>query len=133
MDSSKIHFILKLVLTIILIQTLFYKLTASPQSIYIFKKLHIEPFGRIFSGIIELICPFLLFIDRTKFYASLLILINMTIALLSHLCILGIVIINDGGVLYILACICFTISAYFSLLYKNDLIKDYNQFKKTFL
>ncbi|MFK7000840.1 DoxX family protein [Flavobacterium oreochromis] len=133
MDSSKIHFILKLILAIILLQTLFFKFTANPESIYIFKKLNIEPFGRIFTGIIELISSVLLFFNRTRFYASLLILGTMTIALLSHLSILGLEIIDDGGILYILACISFTISSYLSLLYKNDFIKNFNQFKNTFL
>ena len=40
---------------IILAQTLFFKFTAAPESVAIFTKLYVEPFGRIVAGIMELI------------------------------------------------------------------------------
>lgn len=129
MNNSKINFVLKVILAIILLQTLFYKFTASPESVYIFTKLNAEPVGRISSGIIELITSFLLFFNRTKFYASIMILGTMAVALLSHIFVLGIEIMNDGGTLFILGCICFILSTYFSLLYKNDFINDIQQLK----
>ena len=38
-----------------LAQTLFFKFTAAPESVYIFSTLGVEPWGRIDSGIIELV------------------------------------------------------------------------------
>lgn len=122
-------FILKLALAAILLQTLFFKFTASPESVYIFSKLDVEPVGRFFSAIIELIASFLLFYHRTKFYASVVIFATMTVALLSHLFILGIEIMGDGGILFALACSCFLISGAFALLYKNDFLADVKRFK----
>lgn len=131
MKSINLPLVLKVVLAIILLQTLFFKFTASPESVYIFSKLNIEPYGRIGSGIIELFASFLLFFKRTKFYASMVIFGTMAVALLSHLFVLGIEIMNDGGTLFLLACVCFLISGYLILKYKNDFIKDINQFKLT--
>ncbi|MDI9312955.1 MAG: hypothetical protein QM535_22280 [Limnohabitans sp.] len=129
MKNSKINFVLKIALAIILLQTLFYKFTASPESVYIFSKLNAEPLGRISSGIVELFTSFLLFFNRTKFYASVVILCTMLVALFSHIFVLGIEIMNDGGTLFILGCICFILSAYFSILYKDDFINNIHQLK----
>jgi putative oxidoreductase len=131
MKTINLQLILKVILAIILLQTLFFKFTASPESVYIFTKLDAEPFGRISSGIIELIASFLLFFKRTKFYAAITIFGTMAVALLSHLFVLGIEIMNDGGTLFLLACVCFFTSGYLAFKYKNDFIKDSNQFKPT--
>lgn len=129
MKSINLQLILKIALAIILLQTLFFKFTASPESIYIFSKLNVEPYGRIGSGIIELFASFLLFFKRTKFYASLTVLGTMLGAIVSHLAVLGIEIMNDGGTLFFLACVCFFISGYLVFRYKNDFINDINQLK----
>lgn len=131
MKTINVQLILKIILAFILLQTLFFKFTASPESVYIFTKLDAEPFGRISSGIIELCASFLLFFRRTKFYAAGIVFGTMTVAILSHLFVLGIEIRNDGGTLFILACICFAISGYFVWKYKNDFIKNTNPFKPT--
>ncbi len=55
MMKNFINWALRLVPAIILLQTLFFKFTAHPDSVAIFSKLHAEPFGRIFSGVLELI------------------------------------------------------------------------------
>ena len=46
---------LRIVATLIMLQTLFFKFSAAPESVYIFSKLGLEPWGRIGSGIVELI------------------------------------------------------------------------------
>lgn len=130
MKTINLQLILKIVLAVILLQTLFFKFTASPESVYIFSKLNAEPYGRIGSGIIELFASFFLFFNRTKFYASVTVLSTMLVALLSHILVLGIEIMNDGGTLFLLACICFLISSYFAYSYKNDFINDLRQLKK---
>lgn len=130
MKTINLQLVLKIALAIILVQTLFFKFTASQESVYIFSKLNVEPYGRIGSGIIELFASFLLFFKRTKFYASLTVLGTMLGAIVSHLTVLGIEVMNDGGMLFLLASVCFFISAYLVFLYKNDFINDFNQLKK---
>jgi hypothetical protein len=50
---------------VILGQTLFFKFTGAPESKYIFTTLGIEPWGRIGTGILELITVVLLLSPRT--------------------------------------------------------------------
>ncbi len=99
--------IIKLVAVVILIQTLYFKFTGAEESIYIFTTLGIEPFGRIGSGIVELIASILILIPRTTLLGALLGLGTMLGAIFSHLFILGIEVKNDGGTLFILAIITF--------------------------
>jgi hypothetical protein len=88
---------------IILLQTLYFKFTAQPESIYIFSKLGIEPYGRIGSGIFELITAILLLMPKTRIIGSVLGLGVISGAIISHLFILGIEVQNDHGELFILA------------------------------
>ena len=92
---------------IILLQTLFYKFSAHPDSVYIFTTLGIEPFGRIGSGILELITGVLLLSRRTSLYGAILGLGIISGAILSHLLVLGINVNNDGGNLFFLALVVF--------------------------
>lgn len=88
---------------VILLQTLWFKFTAAPESVYIFTTLGMEPWGRIGSGIAELIAAVLLIIPRTSWLGAGLSLGIMGGALLSHLSVLGIVVMDDGGTLFVLA------------------------------
>ena len=97
--------IVKLLVVVILVQTLYFKFTGAEESIYIFTKLGIEPFGRIGSGIVELIASILILIPRTTLLGALLGLGTMLGAIFSHLFVLGIEVKNDGGELFILAII----------------------------
>ncbi|MFY7739424.1 MAG: DoxX family membrane protein [Flavobacterium sp.] len=99
--------IVKLVAVVILVQTLYFKFTGAEESVYIFSTLGVEPFGRIGSGIVELIASILILIPRTTFLGALLGLGTMLGAIFSHLFILGIEVKNDGGTLFILAIITF--------------------------
>ena len=94
---------LKIAISAILLQTLYFKFTASAESVYIFSTLGLEPFGRIGIGIMELIAAILLFPKRTSFYGAMLAAGLMAGALFSHLTKLGIEVMNDGGELFILA------------------------------
>lgn len=113
--------IIKLIVAIILLQTLYFKFSGSPESVYIFEKLGIEPYGRIGSGIIELIASIFLFINKTKFYAAIMATGTMLVAILSHLFILGIEVMHDGGTLFILAAVTFVLSGILSVIYISDL------------
>lgn len=116
MKNLNLIFVLKVIVALILLQTLFYKFTAHPDSVYIFSTLGAEPFGRIGSGVIELIASILLFIKKTTLYAAATAMGTMMVAILSHLTILGIEVHNDGGTLFSLALITFVCSAI--LVYK---------------
>lgn len=123
MKKSYLLTALKITIAVILLQTLFYKFSASEESVYIFSKLGVEPYGRIGSGIVELIASILLFVDKTKFYAALLAMGTMFGAIVSHLFVLGIEVMHDGGLLFTLACITFVCSAIVAYVYKNDVLK----------
>lgn len=88
---------------VILLQTLFFKFTAAPESVYIFSKVGLEPWGRIGSGIAELTAAILILIPATTWLGAGLALAVMLGAIFSHLTVLGIVVMNDGGLLFCLA------------------------------
>ena len=97
--------IVKLIAVVILVQTLYFKFTAADESVYIFSTLGIEPFGRIGSGIVELIASILILIPRTTLLGALMGAGTMLGAIVSHLLVLGIEVKNDGGELFTLAII----------------------------
>lgn len=98
-----IFWIARLAAAIIMLQTLYFKFTGQPESIYIFSTLGIEPWGRYGSGIVELIASFLILIPATSWIGAALGLGVMLGAIVSHLTLLGIVVQDDGGYLFILA------------------------------
>ena len=87
----------------ILIQTLFYKFSAHPDSVLLFSSLGVEPAGRIGLGVIELIVAILLVVPETLKYGIVLGLSIMAGAIGSHLFVLGIEFNDDGGRLFFLA------------------------------
>ena len=99
--------ILRIAAAVILLQTLYFKFTAAPESVYIFSTLGIEPYGRIGSGIAELIASVLILIPRTTLLGAILGMGVMAGAILSHLLFLGIEVQSDGGTLFVLAIITF--------------------------
>ena len=121
MKANILPWILRLIAAAILIQTLFFKFTAAPESVYIFTTLGMEPFGRIGSGVAELIAAILLLIPRTTFLGAFLSCGVMLGAIASHVLILGYEVQNDGGTLFILALITFICSAALVFIYKNQI------------
>lgn len=109
--KPKVIFILKLAVAIILIQTLRFKLTAHPDSVYIFSKVGLEPVGRIGIGILELIAGVLILIRKTSWFGAAMTLGIIGGAIMMHLTQLGIVVNNDGGVLFTTAVVVFVMSA----------------------
>ena len=106
-----LSWLLRLTAAIILLQTLFFKFTAAPESVYIFTKVGAEPWGRLGSGIVELIAAALLLTPRFNWLGSLIALGVMAGAILSHLTVLGIEVQGDKGLLFALALIVFIASA----------------------
>jgi len=102
---------------IILLQTLFFKFTAAPESVYIFTKIGAEPWGRIGSGIVELIAAVLLLMPRFVWAGAFLAFGVMAGAIVSHLTVLGIEVQGDKGLLFALALTVFVTSAV--VLYLN--------------
>lgn len=101
--KSKIILLLRIVAAIILLQTLFFKFTGAEESKFIFSSLGAEPAGRILSGVIELIASILLLVPSTQIIGAVISIGVMLGAVLSHLFVLGIVVQNDGGLLFSLA------------------------------
>jgi putative oxidoreductase len=104
--------ICRVVAALILVQTLFFKFTGAPESVYIFTKVGAEPFGRIGSGLVELIAAILLFVPRFTWLGAGLACGVMFGAIGSHLTILGIEVKGDGGLLFGMACVVFLCSLF---------------------
>lgn len=96
---------LRILAAAIMLQTLYFKFTAAEESVYIFSALHLEPWGRIGTGVMELIASVLVLLPRTVVIGALLSVGIMAGAVLSHLFILGISVQHDGGQLFIYALI----------------------------
>src|SRR5262245_175833 len=100
---NTLSWILRLVVAGILLQTLYFKFTGAPESKYIFETLGAEPWGRIASGVVELIASILLLLPATAGIGAVLALGVMAGAIVSHLTKLGIEVQGDGGLLFGLA------------------------------
>ena len=115
--------ILKLVIAIILLQTLFFKFSGAQESIDLFTKIagKNEAFMRIGTGVLELTASFLLFIPKKTWMGAILTFGLMSGAILSHLTIIGIEHHNDGGALFFSALIAFIAAGILLFLYRKEL------------
>ena len=114
--------VLRLIAAIIMLQTLFFKFTASEESVYIFSTVGMEPWGRIGSGVVELIASVLILFPKTIWMGALLGLGVMSGAIFFHLSKLGIVVKNDGGQLFIYALMVFLCCFALLIIYRNDML-----------
>lgn len=108
--QNVVSWVLQLVVAVILLQTLFFKFSGAAESVYIFSTLGAEPWGRLGSGLVELIASLLLLIPRTVTLGALLALGTISGAILAHLTRLGIRLtaVGDNGELFALAlAVCF--------------------------
>lgn len=119
--STVASWVLQLVVAVILLQTLFFKFTAAPESVYIFSTLGIEPWGRIGSGVAELIAAILLLVPATVTVGAALALMVIVGAIVSHLTVLGIEVQGDGGLLFFLALTVFVASAVILVLRRGEI------------
>jgi putative oxidoreductase len=125
----------RIVAAIILLQTLFFKFTAAPESIYIFTKLGIfvhsyfppasvgavEVSARIGSGIMELIAAVLLLTTRFVWAGAVLAMAATGGAIVSHVTFLGIEVQGDKGLLFFLAIAVFVTSAIALFLHRTQI------------
>lgn len=107
-----ILWIVRIVVAVILLQTLFFKFTGAPESVYIFKTVGQEPWGRYGSGVVELIAAILILTPRGVAIGAALSLGVISGAIFFHLTKLGIVVQDDGGLLFGLALVVWTSSAF---------------------
>jgi putative oxidoreductase len=98
-----LDWIVRLVAAGVLLQTLYFKFTGAPESVYIFTTLGMEPWGRIGSGVAELVASGLLLWSGTAGFGGILAAGLMAGAIVSHLTRLGIEVQGDGGLLFALA------------------------------
>jgi uncharacterized membrane protein YphA (DoxX/SURF4 family) len=121
--------VLRLLAALILLQTLYFKFTNHPQSVRLFTSLGMEPWGRIGTGVLELIASLLILYPRTTGYGALLGLGLMSGALFFHLTKLGIVFDGDA-VLFIYALIVFICCAILLFFYRRELLSRLSFLRK---
>ena len=127
MEHSKAFVItswaLRVIVAVVLLQTLFFKFSAAKESVYIFSTLGMEPWGRIGSGIFELVASILLFIPSTLTVGAAMAFAATGSAILFHLARLGIALtaVGDHGELFALAIVVTVCSIVVLLLHRQEL------------
>lgn len=104
-NTTLLFWFARIVAALIMLQTLYFKFTGAKESIEIFTRMGMEPWGRVGTGVVELIASILLLIPATVWLGAILSIGVISGAILSHLTILGIEVQGDGGYLFILAVI----------------------------
>ena len=125
MKNHKLEYIswaAQIISAIILAQTLFFKFTAAPESVALFTKLGVEPYGRIGAGIMELITVILLLIPRKAWLGAIFGIMTMGGAIMAHLTVIGIESDGDGGELFFLALITLTCCLTVAYIRKSDIL-----------
>lgn len=119
--KSKLSWILRLTAAGILLQTLFFKFTGAPESIFIFGTLGVEPLGRYIAGFSELLASLLLLLPGLQLIGAAMAIGIMLGALASHILFLGVVVQGDGGLLFSLACVVLVASSLILYLEKEQI------------
>jgi hypothetical protein len=130
--KSKIVWILRLLCSGIMLQTLWFKFTGAPESIYIFTTLGVEPWGRYLSGIAELVTSILILIPKTTWLGALKTVAIISGAILSHIFVIGIEVNNDGGTLFILGMIALISALILVILTREDLFRRISILKQKY-
>lgn len=122
----------RIVAAIILLQTLFFKFSGAPESVELFTQLGVEPWGRIGTGVLELIASLLILIPASTWFGALLAIGLMIGAIASHVLVIG-VLRNDGGQLFIYALIVLICSLYAFWSTKETIPDQIRKFLPSFL
>jgi uncharacterized membrane protein YphA (DoxX/SURF4 family) len=120
MGKTIFIWILRTLAALILLQTLYFKFTAHPQSVKLFTILGMEPWGRIGTGVFELIASILILIPRTTLLGALMGLGLMAGAIFFHLTKLGIIFDGDAG-LFTYAAITFVCCLVLIFIYRKKI------------
>jgi hypothetical protein len=132
-SQSRVAWVLQIIAAIIMGQTLFFKFTGAPEPVYIFTTLGVEPFGRLFAGFSELVAVVLLLIPSTAGLGALFSIGVMSGAILAHLTKLGIVVLDDGGLLFGMGVIVWIACAVVVWLRRSELIRQAQALRQKFL
>ena len=119
--KKKLLLALRIIIAIILVQTLWFKFSDHPDSVYIFTQVGMESYGRIGIGIMELIASVLILIPRTIWLGSGLVLGIIGGAIIMHLTQLGVEINGDSGKLFYMATITFVLSFIVLFYHRKDI------------
>jgi uncharacterized membrane protein YphA (DoxX/SURF4 family) len=111
---------LRILAAVILLQTLYFKFTAHPQSVKLFTILNMEPWGRIGTGVCELIASILILIPRTTLLGAIMGFGLMAGAIFFHLTKLGIIFDGDAG-LFAYAVITFICCLVLIIIYQKKI------------
>jgi len=125
-----VKWLLRLTAAIIMLQTLYFKFTAQPESVYIFSTLGMEPWGRLGAGATELVASILLLIPATTWMGALAGAGVMAGAIGSHLTLLGIEVQGDGGQLFLLAVIVFLSCGILLYLHRTEILSFIERYVK---
>ena len=113
-----------IIAALILLQTLYFKFTAHPDSVHIFSKIGAEPYLTISSGIVELIISLMLLYPRTSLFGAILGIGVMLGAIGQHVFVLGIEVNNDGGSLFTLSLITFICCSLVLVIKRKSIVKS---------
>jgi len=116
-----VSWICRIAAAVILVQTLYFKFTGAEESVYIFTKVGLEPWGRYASGVAELFAAVLLLFPRTVALGGLVAAAVMIGAIGSHLTKLGIVVKTDGGLLFALAVVVFVCGLIATFIHRRQI------------
>jgi len=116
-----LYWVLRILAAVILLQTLFFKFSGAEESIYIFSTLGMEPWGRIGTGVVELVASILILLPRTTAFGAVLAVGTMSGAIFFHLTRLGIEVRGDHGQLFIYALLVFISSGILAWTFRKQL------------
>lgn len=116
-----ILWVVKIIVAFILLQTLYYKFTAHPDSVFIFEQTGLGAVGRIGAGIAELIIALLILTPRTAWLGAAGGIGMMAGAIFFHLTSLGIEVNNDGGILFKMAFVVLVGCIYILIKHRNNI------------
>ncbi|WP_299676016.1 DoxX family protein [uncultured Tenacibaculum sp.] len=126
-SKTTLSWLLRILIAVIFIQTLYFKFTAHPDSVHIFSSLGLEPFGRIGLGIAELITSILLLVPRTKIIGLLLSIGIILGAVFSHFLVIGTNVEGDGGTLFCLALVILSACIALLIIYKKEILEFFKK------
>ena len=124
MGKTILHWVLKLVAATIMLQTLYFKFSADPASVYIFTTIGMEPWGRIGIGVGELIASILILTYRFEWAGAFMAVGLMAGAIFFHIAFLGISVHDDGGKLFMMAVTVLVTSGILLLKNKEKIITE---------
>ena len=124
---------LRLLIAAVLLQTLWFKFRAAPESVMIFSALHAEPWGRIAAGVTELIAAVLLIVPQAVVFGALLTICSMLGAVSAHVFVIGISVQNDGGLLLGLALLLLLAALALLILRRTEFAERLQQIRSTVL